>query len=238
MNPSSATRALVRSLPLAALLCLPAAGSANDYYSWIDSNGTIMMTDDPSRVPPATGRSQIQVHRFEPAQPAASAAHEPASVSRQDPPAARPEAVDPRDLNLPLVVLGEPDKHVGPQYVWVPLLSPLLLGGNSVSGFWWYPGATSPVEAFKQFLAQHYRQQQAQWMPGVGAPYSSQYPGTYVGYGRGPSGNIVFDQTVRERQALEESIRLRHFPNSAAPGPQAPRGGGGGGGGHHSVRSR
>jgi hypothetical protein len=225
--------------------------SANDYYSWIDSNGTMVMTDDPSRVPPSTGRSQIQVHRFEPVAPSRAwgnrfkpvhldlaaagrwrnpaVAHEPESASREESP--QIAAVDPHDLNLPLVVLGEPEGQMRAQYVWVPLLSPLFVGGSSVSGFWWHPGATSPVEAFKQYLAQHYRQQQAQWAPGVGVPYP--YP-THRGMVQSPSGNSVYDQVVRERQALEESVRLRHFPGSAGPIPQISRGGGG----RHSFRSR
>lgn len=211
-------------------LCFPSFGLANDYYSWIDANGTMVMTDDPSRVPPATSRSEIQIHRFKtvPPSPSGKPDAERASSEREEPPSARPEAVDPLDLNMPLVLLDEPENQVKAQYVWVPLLSPLFVGGNSVSGFWWHPGATSPVEAFKQYLAQHYRQQRAQWMPGVGVPYPS-YPGT----GPGTAGNS-YDQVVRERQALEESIRLRHFPNSPGPTRHVPRGGGG----HHSIRAR
>lgn len=216
---------------LIGLLCLPPAGSANDYYSWIDGNGTMVMTDDPSRIPPLSGRSQIQVHRFEPMVQGApgSAGAEAAPASRDEPPP-RPDAVDPRDLDLPLVVLGRPDEPVGGRYVWVPLLSPLFVGGNTVHGFWWYPGATSPVEAFKHFLAQHYREQRAQWMPGVGVPAPAYFPGPT----RGSTGNTVYEQVVRERQALEETIRLRHFPASPAPGRHAT----GGGGGRHSIRSR
>lgn len=224
------------SFLLIALLCLPQAGSASDYYSWIDGNGTMVMTDDPSRVPPPTSRSQIQVHRFEPSPLGAQngPAEEPAPASREEPALARPEAVDPGDLNLPLVVLGEPERPVGARYVWVPLLSPLLVGGNTVRGFWWYPGTTSPVEAFKHFLAQHYRNEhRVQWMPGVGVPYP--YPSIVPPTARGLSGNTVYDQVVRERKALEESIRLRHFPNSPAPGQPGSRGGEGG---RHSIRSR
>ncbi len=210
------------------LLCVPASSLANDYYSWIDSNGTMVMTDDPGRVPPSAGRSQIQVHRFEPVPPGPSVTHDLEPASLEEPP--QIPAVDPRNLNLPLIVLDEPDNQLRAQYVWVPLLSPLFVGGNSVSGFWWHPGATSPVEAFKQYLGQHYRQQQAQWTSGVGVPYPPYYPGS----ARGASGNTTHDQVVRERQALEESIRLRHFPNAPAPGQHGPRGGGG----SHSIRSR
>jgi hypothetical protein len=221
---------------LAAMLCLPVSASANDYYSWIDANGTMVMTDDPSRVPPPTDRSQIQVHRFAPASSGKAGRAEAEPVPREEPPpVARPEAVDPRDLNLPLVVLGGPDKNVGPQYVWVPLVSPLFVGGNMVNGFWWYPGATSPVEAFKQFLARHNRQQQSpQRMPGAGVTYPYPYPYPSM---RSPSGNTVYDQVVRERQALEESIRLRHFPNAPAPG-RPNLNGPTGGGGRHSIRAR
>jgi hypothetical protein len=199
------------SLLLSGVLLSASALSANEYYSWIDANGTMVMTDDPSRVPPATSRSQIQVHRFQPAAPVPSVAQEPVIAPHEASPPVRPDAVDPRDLDFPLVVLGEPDKSVGPQYVWVPLLSPLSIGGNLVNGFWWYPGPTSPVEAFKQFLAQHYREQRNQWLPGGGVPYP--LPSLYSGLGS--SGNSVFDQVVRERRALEESIRLRHFPAAA-----------------------
>ena len=219
---------LVGSLLLVSVLLLPLSVSANDYYSWIDANGTMVMTDDPSRVPPPTSRSQIQVHRFEPVPPSPPVTRSAEPASGEEPKAARPDAVDPRDLNLPPVVLAEPDNQVRAQYVWVPLLSPLFVGSNSVSGFWWHPGPTSPVEAFKYFLSQHYRQQQNQWAPGVGVPYPSSYNrGAAV---RGASGSPVFDQVVRERQALNESIRL-HFPGLPPPVQQVPRGGGG----YHSL---
>ncbi len=220
------------SVLLIAVLGLPQAGSANDYYSWIDGNGTMVMTDDPSRVPPPTSRSQIQVHRFEPSALADSGSpvEEPAPASQEIQPSVRPEPVDPHDLNLPLVVLGRPDEPVGGRYLWVPLLSPLFVSGNTVHGFWWYPGTTSPVEAFKHFLAQHNREQRAQGMPGIGVPA----PEFFLGPARGASGNTVYDQVVRERQALENTIRLRHFPASPAPGRHAA----GGGGGRHSIRSR
>lgn len=231
------TLGMTGSLLLIGLLSLPPAASANDYYSWIDSNGTMVMTDDPSRVPPPTSRIQIQVHRFQSAPPSPPVAEEPAPAPRgidanaspEEPPrAVRPEPVDPRDLTLPLVILGEPDDHVRAQYVWVPLLSPLFVGGNAVNGFWWHPGPTSPVEAFKQFLAQHYREQRNQWVPGPGVPHPLPYPRSTPG----PSGNTVFDQVVRERHALEESIRLRHFPGLPAPGQPAS------GSGHHSIKAR
>jgi uncharacterized protein DUF4124 len=229
MNGPSTTRLLIWSAVVAATLGLPASALANDYYSWIDANGTMVMTDDPSQVPSPASRSQIQVHRFEPVAPSQPAMHAPEPVSREE--QSPVGAVDPHDLNLPLVVLGEPENQVRGQYVWVPLLSPLFVGGNSVSGFWWHPGATSPVEAFKQYLSQHYRQQQNQRVPGVGIQYP--YP-SHRGMVQGPSGNSVYDQVVRERQMLEESIRLRHFPGSPAPVQQIPRGAGG----RHSISSR
>lgn len=218
------TRGLAGIVLLVVAMCAPPSVSANDYYSWIDANGTMFMTDDPGRVPPSAGRSQIQVHRFEPVAPSQPATHEPASAPREEQP--QVAAVDPHELNLPLVMLGEPENHVRGQYVWVPLLSPLFVSGNYVNGFWWHPGTTSPVEAFKQYLSQHYRQQQAQWVPSLGVPYPS-----YPGVARSPSGNSVYDQVVRERQALEESIRLRHSPGSPAPAQPVPHGRGG----HHSI---
>lgn len=222
---------MIGGLLLIGLLGLPAAAPANDYYSWIDSNGTMVMTDDPSRVPPPSSRIQVQVHRFQPVPPSPTIVEEPPPASREDSSrAARPEAMDPRDLSLPAILLGEPDQPVRAQYVWVPLLSPLFVGGNVVNGFWWHPGPISPVEAFKQFLAQHYREQRHAWVPGPGLSYPFSSPRT----GLGPSGNTVFDQVVRERQALEESIRLRHFPSSSAPSQPASRSGGE----HHSLKAR
>ncbi len=232
MNVPPAARGFAWSVLLLGSLCLPVSASANDYYSWIDANGTMVMTDDPSRIPPTGNHSQVEVHRFTeaPPSPPGPPQAEPASREREEPQqASRPEAVDPRSLDLPLVLLNEPENQVRAQYVWVPLLSPLFVGGTAVSGFWWHPSATSPVEAFKHYLAQHYRQQQNQWMPGAGVPYPY-HPGAL----RGPSGNALYDQVVREREALQESIRLRHFPNSPPPGQPVQRGAGG----HHSIRVR
>jgi len=229
MEGPPATRRLLWAAMLAAMFCLPASGSANDYYSWIDANGTMVMTDDPSRVPPPTDRSQIHVHRFESAPPGKPGRPEPEIAPREEPP--QVALVDPAQLSLPTVLLDDPEANMRAQYVWVPLLSPLFVRGNQVNGFWWHPGPTSPVDAFKQFLAQHFRQQQnPQWAPGAVVPYPYSYPSIT----RGLSGNTVYDQVVRERQALEESVRLRHFPGSPAPGQSVPRGGGG----RHSIRAR
>jgi hypothetical protein len=226
-------RWIATSLAAAVLLSVTAlhipAVSAGDYYSWIDENGTMVMTDDASKMPQAARRSPVQVHRFHDLSPNVARQPDADSSVPDEPSREQPAAMDPRSLDLPSVMLDEPSHQVRPQYVWVPLLSPLFVGGSSVNGFWWHPGATSPVEAFKQFLAQQYRQQRHAWTPAAGgvAPYS---PGAAR-----PSGNYAYDQTVRERQALEDSIRLRHFPNSPGPHQPAPRGGGGG---HHSIRAR
>ena len=91
----------------------------------------MVMTDDTSKMPQSARRSPVQVHRFNDIQP--NVARQPeADASVPDEPAQdQPAAVDPRNLDLPSVMLDEPANQFRPQYVWVPLLSPLFVGGNS-----------------------------------------------------------------------------------------------------------
>ncbi|MCH6558276.1 MAG: hypothetical protein IH803_08680, partial [Nitrospirae bacterium] len=141
------------------------------FYSWIDSSGTVVMTDDPTRVPLLEERSAVRVHRFldEAAAPSRvedsvgdsdrsdrAMTMESPAVSRtasEEPQRTRePSPVDPAELALPTVVLEPPDDAVQVKYTWVPFKTPLLFGLKPVHGFWWHPGSRTPLEAFNRFL--------------------------------------------------------------------------------------
>lgn len=220
------------------LACLSSGVWAGEFYSWIDASGTMVMTDDSSRIPPETVRSPVAVHRFQdsrpsPPQPRDSVrvlsppassmpAQSPSETQKVSQPPAKPEPVpvNPADLDLPQVLLDAPDETARTQYFWVPLLAPVYVGSSSVSGFWCHRDVQSPVEAFKQFLRQHLRQTPTNqpMAGGVQAPYgvsrnSPQAPSNPI-YN---SGNYVYDQVMRERQALTERIASQFRPPSPAP---------------------
>src|SRR3989442_3048857 len=45
------------------LVCLSSGVWAGEFYSWIDTSGTMVFTDDASRIPPENVRSPVAVHR-------------------------------------------------------------------------------------------------------------------------------------------------------------------------------
>jgi hypothetical protein len=156
---------------LAAALCvgltsLPTTAGAAEFYSWIDPSGTMVVTDDPGRIPPASQRSPVSVHRYRdrPIQlesPRVAAAPEPAkSEERGYPGSQEPKATretvpaGPTADDLPSVLLEPPAQSVMAQYYWVPLVTPIYVGTASVSGFWCRRDVSSPVEAFTDYLAQ------------------------------------------------------------------------------------
>ncbi len=220
------------------LACLSSVAWAGEFYSWIDASGTMVMTDDSSRIPPETVRSPVAVHRFQDSRPSPSQprdsirvlsapassmpAQSPADAQKVSQPPAKlePVPVNPRDLDLPQVLLDAPDDTARTQYFWVPLLAPVYVGSSSVSGFWCHRNVQSPVEAFKQFLRQHLQQTPTNqpMAGGIQAPYGvprniPQAPSNPI-YN---SGNYVYDQVMRERQALTERIASQFRSSSPAP---------------------
>lgn len=201
---------------------LARAASGGEFYSWIDPSGTMVMTDDPSKIPPPTQRSEVQVHKFLRSQPSASkasVARPPTSMEARDPSAETPTApsvagreasraapVDPNDLELPTVLLEPPADGVQSQYVWVPLTAPIYLQSGSVSGFWCHRKVKSPVDAFTQFLrSQLQRTASGQPVGVVSWPFAGTSSGPPPASTQIPrSGNTVYDQVMRERQALNE----------------------------------
>jgi len=221
-----------------ALGFLSSVAWAGEFYSWIDASGTMVFTDDASRIPPETVRSPVAVYRFQDSRPSPSQprdsvrglsppaasvpAQSPADVQKISQPPPKPESapVNPAELDLPQVLLDAPDETTRTQYFWVPLLAPVYVGSSSVSGFWCHRNVQSPVEAFKQFLRQHLRQTPPNqpMAGGVQAPYgvpwrTPQAPSNPI-YN---SGNYVYDQVMRERQALTERIASQFRPPSPAP---------------------
>ena len=190
-------------LLLIATLAAPAG--AAEYYSWIDPNGVMVMTDDPNRIPAPTERSRVEIHRFrDPAPGMMSSAGDDARTAVEGAASREPRAMEsPPSAELPSVLLQPPDDPMRSQYVWVPLQQPLPIGGQTVTGYWWHPGVTSQIDAFKSFLRQH-RLLADSGLPGIHgfrpfAPGVNPLP---------QSTNPFYDQVVRERQMLVQ----RAFP--------------------------
>jgi hypothetical protein len=249
-------------LGLGGLVCLSSGATiaeAAEFYSWIDPGGTMVMTDDPSHIPPAATRSPISIHRFQEVteteavsdpgrkrgrRPTAGPREQAGKESEVRVPIkarpARPEAPSKSDVPegeepLPPVLLDGPEESVRTQYLWVPLLAPVYVGGNQVSGFWCHRTVSSPVDAFKRFLGQHLWPRQRVLVAGgqlqlnnvFNGPPSSVRPGT--GNVRGPA-TPIFDQVMRERQLLMErqgrqSIESHGPARPAGSGPGSLKGG-------------
>lgn len=242
-----------RTLPtlfLCILIVTAASGVAlaGEFYSWTDSSGMMVLTDNPGRIPPATSRGPVAVYQFKDSPPpspqdrAVRMARAAASMDmyaedilpEPDPmpsphwSAQRVEPIDPAELGISEVLLDVPAEPVKPQYVWVPFVVPVYLGAGAVSGFWCHRDATSPILAFKQFLAQNpgmvgivqnvtavmTRPQRHGDM--VYHPALSTLPPT--------SGNPVYDQIMREQQAMLQRIYSRPAASMPALRSSFPQG--------------
>jgi hypothetical protein len=234
------------------------ATRAAEFYSWIDPGGTMVMTDDPSRIPAASLRSPISIHRFEEVRPTESRirqergqterqteglsdedhrnAEGPRSTdSRSEPkPSATELQKEPKaEAPLPPVVLEAPEDSTRTQYLWIPLVTPVLVGSHPVTGFWCHRGVSSPVDAFKTFLSQQLSSRQQVLIAGgqlqlnnmfnVSVPVS---PGVV----QGPA-TPIFDQVLQERQMLmdrsgRQPARLQAPSRLGTSGPRNFRRGG------------
>ena len=162
------TRGLSATALAACVIGLAAGASADEYYSWIDRSGTIVLTDDLSNLP-STHRNTVTIHYFsERSTPAPSLekptepltpSESPQPSQEKPQPAVEPRAVNSADVDLPLVLLDSPEEGVKWQYAWVPLTMPISHGGNSINGFWAHHQTTSPFATFSEVLQRNGGQQ-------------------------------------------------------------------------------
>lgn len=234
----SSTKVFVTACGLG-LVALCSIVEAGEYYSWVDPSGTMVMTDDPGRIPPASERSSVAVHRYQdrPASPSTSSPvtravpapipAEPERKPSENLPASQAPATEESqagtfaDTDLPKVLLDPPEGPTRTQYAWVPLVAPIYVGSGSVSGFWSHRSVASPVEAFTQFLRQHRLSAPDGQTVSAGSLWLHGGGGAGSQASRPPvlnSGNPVYDQVMRERQALIERNFSRFRPPSQAPG--------------------
>ena len=198
-------------------------GDAAEVYSWIDPSGAIVMTDDPGKIPPATQRRSLSIHRFETDAPGVGSAVE-AGASEQSPrpvpQEARSDPVDSRraqsgtddaaDSDVVLKMTDDVDRE---SYVWMPFQTPIALGSEIIYGFWWHPGVTSPVDAFKSYLRRHrHPVPSGSWLSSVLQPGRRARRTEETS-----SGNSVYDQVVRERQLLIQRNGLLFGAPSVSP---------------------
>lgn len=213
------------SLALTPIPCLAA-----EFYSWIDSSGTMVMTDDPSRIPPPTQRSSVTIHRFQDIPPPAriQQSGEQRSSRRPEKPAGRlvPESqvekdtstlslspAQPGDLDPPPVLIQPPEERMRTQYVWIPLVVPVFVGPDAVSGFWSHLGVSSPIDAFNAFL----RKQGIDYPGGSTRLLPGRLSDSIAPNAILHSGFVPYQQIQREREVLLQRL----FPAPASPHPPA-----------------
>ena len=201
---------------------IPEHVAAAEVYSWIDQSGTVVMTDDPGQIPPVTQRRSLSIHRFETDSPAdmrsadSGASEEPRGPVRREVPrdvaeSRRAPTVsdDAEDSDVVLKMTDDLDRD---SYVWMPLQTPMAFGSEVIDGFWWHPGVTSPVDAFKAYLRRHrHPVPKGSWLST--APQSDRQRKTQ----ETSSGNSVYDQVVRERQLLIQRNGLLFGPPPVTP---------------------
>ncbi len=219
------TRTGLILLALGGAICAASAAEAAEFYSWITPDGTMVMTDDASRIPPEGERSPVKVRRFEDSPRAslsstmsdtsirATLPHTDAKPSPETRSEERPSVMrdtveaEPADQDLSVVSLEEPTQRTLPDYRWVSLTTPVYLTSGPISGFWCRRHVKDPLGA----LVDHLRAMNL-WtgagpmtFNGNGRSRSGVIPGEPVaGISVSSSGNPVYDQVLRERQALIE----------------------------------
>src|SRR2546422_11547790 len=99
----SHSRGLSMAAGAVALGFLSSVAWAGEFYSCIDASGTMVFTDDASRIPPENVRSPVAVHRFQDSLPSPSQPRD--SVRGLSPPAASVPAQSPgRPEDIPATV--------------------------------------------------------------------------------------------------------------------------------------
>ncbi len=207
-----------------AIYAASAAGAA-EFYSWITPDGTMVMTDDASRIPPEGERRPVKVHRFtENPRAGLSSTVSDTSVratlpdtdakpslktrSEEQPSVMRDTVeAEPDDEDLSTVSLEEPTQRTLPDYRWVSLTTPVYLTSGPISGFWCRHRVKDPLRA----LVDHLRAMNL-WT--VAGPMTLNGTGDYrwgvipgrpvAGISISSSGKPVYDQVLREQQALIE----------------------------------
>jgi hypothetical protein len=202
---------------------------AGEFYSWIDSTGTMVITDDPGQIPPAANRSSVFLHQFEersqvavkrevqpptplpsdPGQEGRTSDRQPTKVSseglppegpsKNEPPSPDKPLVNPAEAELPPIVVTQPKEAVKDWYRWIPLTTPLYLTTGAISGYWCHQNVTSPEDTFQRFLRLQRTSlsHQEPFVAGLGQRGTNGPLGSR-------SGNAIYNQVVRERQALLE----------------------------------
>lgn len=212
-------------LALGGAICAASAAEAAEFYSWIIPDGTMVITDDASRIPPQGERSPVKVHRFKDSPRAGLSSTvsdtsvratlsdtdaKPSLESRsEDRPSVMRHTVEaePADQDLSTVSLEEPTQRTLPDYRWVSLTTPVYLTSGPISGFWCRRHVKDPLRA----LVDHLRAMNL-WT--VAGPRTLNGNGDYrwgvipgrpvAGISGSSSGNPVYDQVLREQQAVIE----------------------------------
>lgn len=218
----------------------PARGG--EFYSWIDASGTMVITDDPGQIPPAENRSSVFLHQFEERSQVAVKREFDEPASDRPPTKASPEGVpkeevsspekplvNPAEAELPPIVVDQPEEKIKDWYRWIPLTTPLYSTRGAISGYWCHQSVTSPEDAFQRFLRQQ-RAGLANQGPFVSGAHRRE-GGGFKGPLGSRSGHAIYNQVIRERQALMERSFMQ-FPSQGPPSrssthglPGASRGG-------------
>jgi hypothetical protein len=219
------TRAGLILLALGEAICAASAAGAAEFYSWITPDGTMVVTDDASRIPPEGERSPVNVHRFKDSPRAGlSSTVSDASVRAtlpdtdatssletrsNDRPSVMRDTVEaePADQDLSAVSLEEPTQPTLPDYRWVSLTTPLYLTSGPISGFWCRRHVKDPLRA----LVDHLRAMNL-WtgagpmtLNGNGGYRWGVIPeGPVAGLSGSSSVDPVSDRVLREQQAVIE----------------------------------
>jgi hypothetical protein len=216
------------------LLIMVAQANVNEaaeFYSWTDASGAVVITDDPKQVPPDVQRHGFATHQLPNIPPSAATEGRTPSdpVQRNVQASGHPyDTIDrtPRfdsqakpgkpDSNGPVadILLNQPEGAIQQEYVWVPLQTPFVFGGQTLTGFWSHRRVASPPTAFQAYLRRHGHAVRSEPTTSMnGDPIVT--PGSRAG---GPVRDPVYEQVRREREAIQQRGGLL-YPSAAAPHP-------------------
>ena len=125
---------------LSGLVWTPALATTTQFYSWVTPAGEMVLTDDSGRIPPASARGPVSVHRYQEIAPSISIqSRQPSSpdVSTQEEAVGITAALQDAEVRDPNHVFPEePEESLAANDDWNPNASPVTLSAAPVYGFW------------------------------------------------------------------------------------------------------
>src|SRR6185295_4281381 len=132
---------------LSGLVWTPALATTTQFYSWVTPAGEMVLTDDPGRIPPASARGPVSVHRYQEMASSISIqsrqTSSPAVSTPKEEGVGIMAALEDAEMRDPHQVLPEPAESLSANDDWNLNASPIILSAPPIYGFWSSRGQAS-----------------------------------------------------------------------------------------------